>query len=99
MHWLFLAFPKAFSSWGEQGLFFIVVASLAAEHGLWVHGFQWLMALAAPRHVGSSRTRDRTHVPCIGRQILTHFATREVLRENLSAYFTLDAENMRMTKV
>ena len=89
----------AFSSWGEQGLFFIVVASLAAEHGLWVHGFQWLMALAAPRHVGSSQTRDRTHVPCIGRQILTHFATREVLRENLSAYFTLDAENMRMTKV
>ena len=32
----------------------------------------------APQHVGSSRTRARTHVPCIGRQILNHSATREV---------------------
>ena len=36
------------------------------------------MGLVAPRHVGSSRTRARTHVPCIGRQILNHCATREV---------------------
>ena len=28
--------------------------------------------------MGSSRTRARTHVPCIGRQILNHCATREV---------------------
>ena len=27
---------------------------------------------------GSSRTRARTHVPCIGRQILNHCTTREV---------------------
>ena len=33
----------------------------------------------APRHVGSSRTRDQSRVPCIGRQILNHCATREVL--------------------
>ena len=26
----------------------------------------------------SSPTRDRTHVPCIGRQILDHWTTREV---------------------
>ena len=26
----------------------------------------------------SSLTRDRTHVPCIGRQILIHYTTREV---------------------
>ena len=32
--------------------------------------------LVAPRHVGSSRTRDRTRVPCIGRRILNHCATR-----------------------
>ena len=31
------------------------------------------------RHVGSSQTRDRTHVLCTGRQILNHCATREVL--------------------
>ena len=30
----------------------------------------WRMGLVAPRHVGSSRTRARTHVPGIGRQIL-----------------------------
>ena len=36
------------------------------------------MGLIAPQHVGSSRTRDRTHVPCIGRWILNHCATREV---------------------
>ena len=28
-------------------------------------------------HVGSSHTRDQTHVPCIGRQIPNHWTTRE----------------------
>ena len=37
----------------------------------------WLTGLVAPWHVGSSQTRARTCVPCIGRQILTHCATRE----------------------
>ena len=37
----------------------------------------WLTSLVAPRHVGSSQTRARTHVPCIGRRILNHCATRE----------------------
>ena len=36
------------------------------------------MGLVALWHVGSSRTRDRTCVPCIGRQILNHWTTREV---------------------
>ena len=39
----------------------------------------WLTGLVAPRHVGSSRTRARTRVPCTGRQILNHCATREAL--------------------
>ena len=39
----------------------------------------WLMGLVALWHVGSSQTRARTHVPCIGRQILNHCATREAL--------------------
>ena len=39
----------------------------------------WRTGPVAPRHVGSSRTRARTRVPCIGRQILNHCATREVL--------------------
>ena len=37
------------------------------------------MGPAAPRHVGSSQTRARTRVPCIGRQTLNHCATREAL--------------------
>ena len=36
------------------------------------------MGLVAPQHVGSSRTKARTRVPCIGRRILNHCATREV---------------------
>ena len=39
----------------------------------------WLTGVVAPRHVGSSQTRARTRVPCIGRQILNHCATREAL--------------------
>ena len=39
----------------------------------------WLTGLVAPRHVGSSQTRARTRVPCIGRQILNHCTTRETL--------------------
>ena len=37
----------------------------------------WLTGLVAPRYVGSSQTRARTRVPCTGRQILNHCATRE----------------------
>ena len=38
----------------------------------------WHTGLVPPRHVGSSRTRDQTRVPCIGRRILNHCTTREV---------------------
>ena len=37
----------------------------------------WCTGLVAPQHVGSSRTRVRTRVPCIGRWILNHCTTRE----------------------
>ena len=37
------------------------------------------MGFVAPRHVGSSRTRARTCVPCIGRRILNHCTIREAL--------------------
>ena len=47
-------------------------ASVVAARGLYRAQAQWLwhMGLVAPQHVGSSQTRDRTHVSCIGRQIL-----------------------------
>ena len=35
----------------------------------------------------SSLTRDGTYVPCIGRQILNHWITREVLQ--MSLFFSL----------
>ena len=56
-----------------------LVASLVAEHRLQARRLSqlWLTGLVAPRHVGSSQTRARTRVPCIGRQILNHCASRE----------------------
>ena len=39
----------------------------------------WLTGPVARRHVGSSQTRARTRVPCIGRQTLNHCATREAV--------------------
>ena len=41
----------------------------------------WQTGLVAPRHVDSSRNRDRSCVPCIGRQIPYHRATKEALRQ------------------
>ena len=73
-------------SCGERGPLFIAVrgpvtvaASLVAEHKLQTrrlssYGSRGLVAL---RHVGSSQTRARTRVPCVGRQTLNNCATRE----------------------
>jgi len=55
------------------GVFLVVVASLVAERDFRALGFSCLQL------VESSQTRDRTRVPCIGRQILYHWTTREVL--------------------
>ena len=61
-------------------------ASVVVAHGLqqlWLTGSRaqaqqlWRMGLVALQHVGSSWTRARTRVPCIGRRILNHCATRE----------------------
>ena len=53
--------------------------------GTWVLQL-WRTGLVAPWHVGSSRTRDQTRVPCIGRWILNHCATRESLRRKSLVY-------------
>ena len=84
---------RAFSSWGKRWPLFIAVRgplTIAASHyrGLSCCGAQApdaqaqqlrLRGPAAPWHVGSSQTRARTRVPCIGRQTLNHCATREAL--------------------
>ena len=71
----------------------IMVASFVMELGLRRAGFgscdfralesglnscAAVKSLHAPRHVGSSRTKDRTHVPCVGRWVLNHWTTKEV---------------------
>ena len=65
-----------FSSCGAQALDLwvsVVVALGSRAQGQYL----WCMGLAAPWHVRSSWTRNRTHVSCIGRRILYHWATRE----------------------
>ena len=73
----------AFSSCSEWGLlygawtshcggFSCFTSSRCRDAGVVVHG------LGAPWHVESSQTRDQTHVPCTGKQILIYCTTREV---------------------
>ena len=74
---------RAFSSCGKWGPLFIAVrrpltiaASLVAEHRLQTRRLS-NCGPVAPRHAGSSQTRARTRVPCIGRQTPNYCATRE----------------------
>ena len=82
----------AFSSCGKQGLLLvavhrllIAVTSLLWNIGSWCAGVSICSAglsscatwAVAPWHVGSSRTRGQTGVPCIARRILHHPSTRE----------------------
>ena len=46
----------------------------------------WDMGVVALQHTESSRTRDQTHVPCIGRWILHHRATGKV-QQSISIVF------------
>ena len=97
----FLAFlcfccrTQAFSSLGEQGL--LSNSGVRASHccdfsfcGAWALEYKLsscgVQALVAPQHVESPQIRNQTHVPCIGRQILNHWTTREgfiITRKNL----------------
>ena len=77
----------------------IAAASLAMEHRLWGTQAQllWHMGLVASQQLRDSiecpQTQDQTRVPCIGRWILNHWTTREVLQshlkvKNLALYFS-----------
>ena len=61
-----------FSSCGTWAQQLWIAGSTAQAQQLWCTG------LVALQHVGSSRTKARTRVLGIGRQILNHCATREV---------------------
>ena len=85
---------RAFSSCGEWGYsslqcagfslrWLLLLQSMGSRHvGFSSCGTQaqqlWRMGLVAPQHVGSSRTGAWTRIPCTGRWILNHCATREV---------------------
>ena len=87
----------------------IAVASLVAEHGLQARGLQqlwlagsraqaqqlWRTGLVALLRVESPRTKARTRVPCIGRRILNHCATREIPGDQFLLYFFMKDENSR----
>ena len=70
---LFLATPglcwctQIFSDCAEWGYCLAAVLRLLGHTGF-----------VAPRHLGSSRTRDRTHIPLHGQAVLNPWATREV---------------------
>ena len=86
VHGLSLVVVSRGCSPGAVRRLLIAVGSLVVEHGLSFSscGSQTLACrlectgLAASRHVGSYQTGDRTHVPCIGRQILNHWTTGDV---------------------
>ena len=54
---------------------FVGCSSRALECGLQL---LWHTGLVVWRHMASSRTRDRTQVPCTGKWILDNWATRKV---------------------
>ena len=55
-------------------------SSCSSQAGSSVQAQQLCTGLVAPPHVGSSQIRAWTHVRCIGRWILYHWATREALK-------------------
>ena len=71
------------SAWASHCSGFSCCGAQALEHagfsscGTWAQQLR-RTGLVAPQHVGSSQTRDGTHVPCIGWRILNHCATRDV---------------------
>ena len=73
----------------KQAVLFVILAGLmnVITRILLTYSYEYLdvlsscgsRTLVAQQHVESSRTRDRTHVPCTGSQILNHWTTRESL--------------------
>lgn len=79
MHWVLFVALGAFTSQEEKGYSLVgmpgclplrwLLLSQSVSLEFVAHG------LGAPWHVGLSQTRDRTHIPCIGKQILSTLNT------------------------
>ena len=75
LHWVFIAacrLPLVGASGGFSLQWPVII-----EHGLQALGLQYLWHMGSD--VGSSRSRNRTSVPCIARWTLNHWTTRETL--------------------
>ena len=82
MLWIFVGYLQAFSSGSAQASHCGGFSCCKAQaSGTWasVVATCELRSWVAPWHVGSSRTKDWTHVPYIVRQILIHCITKEIL--------------------
>ena len=91
-----LGYMCLFQLWFSQGLCWVFMAAcgLFSNCGMWASycccfsccrvraQSLWHTGLVAPRHVGSSQTRDWTGVPCVARWILNHQTTREAQHFN-----------------
>ena len=81
----FLVAGARYSSLGTGSLS-LWKAGPALRYGVWGLSSPRLLlsqstGFVALLHVGSSQTRARTHVPCIGKQILNHWTSREALED------------------
>ena len=61
----------AFSSCGRQGLLLVMASPAVAL------GHVGSSSCRSQAHVGSSQSRNQTYIPCIGKQILNHWTTKE----------------------
>ena len=78
-HWVFIALRGLSLVASHCGGFSCCRArGLGWAQWLWHTSVVALSDLSSSMWDLSSRTRDQTHVPCIGRQILNHWTTREV---------------------
>ena len=86
--YLFIFGARAFAVSGGYSVavvcgLLISVASLVSSRGSRCSGFSSSPGLSCPEACGSSWTTDWTCVPCLGRQILIHWTTREALFLNI----------------
>ena len=84
VHGLLIAVAALVAEYGLQGSWASVVgvqglSSFSSLALVWIQQL-WCTGSIAPQHVGSFWCRDQTCVPCIGRQTLNHWATREALK-------------------
>jgi len=65
----------------------LTAALRLSSHGVHAQQLQGASSVA-PWRVGSSLTRDQTHIPCTARKILTHWTTKEAPAHSLLSPFS-----------